>query len=163
MSQQIIFERDPEAINLVNFADKAIYASFTEPSETMVPRDHRIRKIISSSKFGGKLPKPVWLIEPIVTSTPKLIGSNVSKKISTRKHGEKITDNQRVRLLEIPITRGGEKLFLKVWSEMPNSIGTAITLAEAFAEAGSTQKNTLNSARYYIKRWVSAGKAESVR
>lgn len=73
-----------------------------------------------------------------------------------------LTDNIRVKLLGYDNVRGGELLFMQTWMSLPDATGSITALSEAFTKAGTTQKDPLVSARYYVKRQLAANKAQIV-
>lgn len=76
--------------------------------------------------------------------------------------GSKVTDSTRVKLLGYGNVRGGELLFMKTWEGLPDATGSIAALAEAFTAAGTTQKDPLVSARYYVKRQLAANQAQII-
>lgn len=171
-----IWIKDPDAVALIAFPDDYEYVSFLKPSEILIEHGYKRKLIVNAN--GNQLDNPVWVIARITHSGP--IGMSPSERVVSSGQTEKRTkraksplsipksakqskgggDNIRVHLKEIPEARGGEKLFLKVWSEMPESTGTVITLADAFDKAGAKQANAVKSARWYIKKHLKNGFAE---
>jgi len=73
----------------------------------------------------------------------------------------KLSDDSKLKLLKVAKANAGEALFLKIWDEMPNKIGTINTLAEAFRVAGAAnQKDPLVSSKYYCKAILKRGDAQ---